>query len=186
MSGLPPFCILEYFEELWNIIDMNVAMWRNILIVIVAIGIGILIGWLCRGFNPPQTEFITRTDTLTVRDTITEKHPIYLKQTKTDTMLVAVRDTTVIHDTTYIVMDREQKYYKGNDYEAWVSGYRPRLDSIWVFPETRYITKEVKVQRKPTRWGIGIQAGYGIGVNSGQVTAFPYIGVGISYNIVRF
>ena len=68
MSGLPPFCILEYFEELWNIIDMNVAMWRNILTVIVAIGIGILIGWLCRGFNPPQT--------------------------KTDTMLVAVRDTT--------------------------------------------------------------------------------------------
>lgn len=160
MSGLLPFCILEYFEELWNIIDMNVAMWRNILTVIVAIGIGILIGWLCRGFNPPQT--------------------------KTDTMLVAVRDTTVIHDTTYIVMDREQKYYKANDYEAWVSGYRPRLDSIWVFPETRYITKEVKVQRKPTRWGIGIQAGYGVGISSGQVRAFPYIGVGISYNIARF
>lgn len=67
-----------------------------------------------------------------------------------------------------------------------MSSYRPRLDSVWVFPETRYITTEniSVVPRK--RWGIGIQAGYGVGISSGQVRAFPYIGVGISYNIVRF
>ena len=127
-----------------------------------------------------------RVDTLYVRDTIVERSPVFVAIDRVDTMLIAIRDTVILHDTSYVVISREQKYYKGNDYEAWVSGYRPALDSIRVFPETRYITKEVKVQRKPTRWGIGIQAGYGIGVNSGQVTAFPYIGVGISYNLIRF
>lgn len=128
----------------------------------------------------------TRTDTLYVRDTIVERSPVFVAIDRVDTMLIAIRDTVILHDTAYVVINREQKHYKGNDYEAWVSGYRPALDSIRVFPETRYITQEVKVQRKPTRWGIGIQAGYGIGVNSGQVTAFPYIGVGISYNFLRF
>ena len=40
------------------------------------------------------------------------------------------------------MLDREQRHYRGNDYEAWVSGYRPALDSIHVFPVTRYITTE--------------------------------------------
>lgn len=80
----------------------------------------------------------------------------------------------------------QQRHYKGENYEAWVSGYHPALDSILVFPETRYITKEVKVQRKPTRWGIGIQAGYGISLPDGRPQAAPYIGIGISYNLIRF
>lgn len=148
-----------------------------------------ILGYVFRGLDDrykAETVTVTHTDTLTVRDTIVERQPIFVTIDRVDTMLVAIRDTVTLHDTAYVVINREQKYYRGDDYEAWVSGYRPRLDSVWVFPETRYITKEVKVQRKPTRWGIGIQAGYGIGVNSGQVTAFPYIGVGISYNLIRF
>ena len=159
---------------------------KTLLASIALLAVGILVGWLCRGVKPPQTEFVVNTDTLTVRDTIIESHPVYVTQTKTDTMLVAVRDTTVIHDTTYIVLDREQKYYRGDGYEAWISGYRPQLDSCRVFPETKYVTKTVQDMRKPTRWGIGLQAGYGVVVSSGQIRAFPYIGVGVSYNFIRF
>ena len=159
---------------------------KTLLASIALLAVGILVGWLCRGVKPPQTEFVVNTDTLTVRDTIIERHPVYVTQTKTDTMLVAVRDTTVIHDTTYIVLDREQKYYRGDGYEAWISGYRPQLDSCRVFPETKYVTKTVQDMRKPTRWGIGLQAGYGVVVSSGQIRAFPYIGVGVSYNFIRF
>lgn len=159
---------------------------KSILAFIALLAVGILVGWLCRGVKPPQTKFLVNTDTLTVRDTIIERRPIYVTQTKTDTMLVVVRDTTVIHDTTYIVLDREQKYYRGDGYEAWISGYRPQLDSCRVFPETKYVTETVQDMRKPTRWGIGLQAGCGVGVSSGQVRAFPYIGVGISYDLVQF
>ena len=158
----------------------------SFVIVFVAVCIGILIGWLCRGNHAPDINVVTKTDTLTIRDTITERYPIYVTRTKTDTMLVQIRDTVTVHDTSYVVLDREQNYYRGDDYEVWISGYRPRLDSIYVFPETRYITNEIQVKRKPTKWGIGIQAGYGVGVSSGQINAFPYIGVGISYNFIRF
>lgn len=146
----------------------------------------ILTSALARHCFTPEQNVATVADTLVVRDTIIERRPVYVTQTKTDTMLVVVRDTTVIHDTTYIVLDREQKYYRGDGYEAWISGYRPQLDSCRVFPETKYVTKTVQDMRKPTRWGIGLQAGYGVVVSSGQIRAFPYIGVGVSYNFIRF
>lgn len=149
------------------------------------LGVGILIGWLCRGSRSPEREFVTHTDTLTIRDTIREIRPVYVEKTRTDTMLVAVTDTVTVSDTVYMVLDREQRHYQGEDYEAWVSGYRPALDSIYVFPKTRYITENIFAEPRK-RWGIGIQAGYGIGISSGQVKAFPYIGVGISYDLIRW
>ena len=39
-------------------------------------------------------------------------------------------DTLHHSDTIYIRMGRQQKYYKTDDYEAWVSGINPRLDSL--------------------------------------------------------
>lgn len=127
-----------------------------------------------------------RVDTLYVRDTTVEIRPVFDAEITVPDMVVVIEDSIIVKDDSLLVLPMQQRHYKGDNYEAWVSGYRPRLDSVWVFPETRYMTKEVPVQRKPTRWGIGIQAGYGIGVNSGQVRAFPYIGVGISYNLIRF
>lgn len=187
----------------------NTYMWKNVLTVIVAIGIGILVGWLCQGINPPQTEFITRTDTLTVRDTIIERHPVYVTLTKTDTMLVAVRDTVMVHDTAYVVVEREQRHYRGDDYEAWVSGYRPALDSIHVFPVTRYITTEnifvasrkcnslaleasaswcgtaslllsLEYTHEWRRWYAGASAGYDV------VTGSPYVGARIGLPLWRW
>ena len=161
----------------------------SIIAISAAVGLvagAILSSALARHCFTPEQNVATVADTLVVRDTIIERHPVYVTQTKTDTMLVAVRDTTVIHDTTYIVLYREQKYYRGDGYEAWISGYRPQLDSCRVFPETKYVTKTVQDMRKPTRWGIGLQAGYGVVVSSGQIRAFPYIGVGVSYNFIRF
>lgn len=133
-----------------------------------------------------NSEVAVRTDTLYVRDTIVENNPVYVTNTVIDTMLVAVRDTVTVRDTAYIVVEREQKHYRGDDYEAWVSGYRPRLDSIYVFPETRYITNEIEVKRKTAKWGIGIQAGYGVALPDGKPQMAPYIGIGISYNFIRF
>ena len=159
---------------------------KTILASIALLAVGILVGWLCRGVKPPQAEFVSRTDTLTVRDTIIERRPFYVTQTKTDTMLVAIRDTVTVRDTAYVVVEREQRHYHGDDYDAWVSGWRPALDSIRVYPETRYITSENISVASRKRWGIGIHAGYGIGVSSGQVAAFPYIGVGISYDLMQF
>ena len=45
------------------------------------------------------------------------------------------------------------------------------------------ITREIPViQVKKTRWSIGIQAGMGVGKDG----VFPYVGGGISYNLLSW
>ena len=112
---------------------------------------------------------------------------MYVERTVTDTMLIALTDTVTVSDTVYVRLPREQKRYADTNYVAWVSGYRPRLDSIEVYPSTRYVTKTVtKMDDSRKRWGIGIQAGCGVGLTGGKVVGVPYIGVGISYDILTF
>lgn len=92
-----------------------------------------------------------------------------------------------VSDTVYVRLPREQRVYRDTNYTAWVSGCLPSLDSIEVNSVTRYVTKTVtKMEDSRKRWGIGIQAGYGIGLTGGKVTGVPYIGIGISYNILTF
>lgn len=100
-------------------------------------------------------------------------------------IIVPPADITIVDDS-LIVLPVETKTYAGDDYRLQISGYRPNLDWIETFAQSKYVTTTVTDKSNPKRWGIGIQAGYGVGVSSGQVTTFPYIGVGISYNIVRF
>ena len=132
-----------------------------------------------------------RTDTVTVRKTIKVDRPVpvhsfvrgriwlFLRDT------VATGDTVLVRDTVYL--ERETKVYQDSLYRAVVSGFRPSLDSLTIFQQVRYITRTetVKVpQRKP--WGIGIQAGYGATIQNGRIAGVPYIGVGVSYNLLSF
>lgn len=162
---------------------------KNIIILSVCLLLaGIIAGWFIRKgvaeCDAHGTE--VRLDTLVVRDTVRERYPVYVERTVTDTMLVALADTVRVSDTVYVRLPREQKRYADTNYVAWVSGYRPRLDSIEVYQATRYVTKEIILPGPARRWGIGIQAGYGIGLAGGKVTGVPYIGVGVSYNILTF
>lgn len=162
---------------------------KNIIILSVCLLLaGMVAGWFIRKCVwKPVTEVVTVSDTLVVRDTVRERYPVYVERTVTDTMLVAFTDTVRISDTVYVRLPREQKRYADTNYVAWVSGYLPSLDSIEVYPVTRYVTKTMtKMDDSRKRWGIGIQAGYGIGLNGGKVVGVPYIGIGISYDLIRF
>ena len=92
----------------------------------------------------------------------------------------------MLHDTILVYLPIEQRQYGDPRYTAWVSGYRPQLDSILIYQRTEYITKEIKTVTKPKRWGIGLQAGYGVSLHKGQVFPAPYIGVGLSYSIINW
>lgn len=137
---------------------------------------------------PVQTRVEHTADTLYVRDTIRVETP---GETRTEylveTIRVPVRDTLWKRDTLFVEIPRERKFYKEEDFYAEVSGYRVNLDYIEVYPRTATITKTERVEvKRRTRWGIGMQVGYGIGVNSGNVYTTPYVGVGISYNLLSF
>ena len=115
-------------------------------------------------------------------DTVHVTKPIYFAKRVVDTMTIVLCDTLMLHDTLYLPI--EQKVYKDSNYTAWVSGYRPRLDSIYVrerFVE-RTLTNTITPYRKKKRWGVGLQVGYGY---NGAAFA-PYLGVGVSYNFIRF
>ena len=125
--------------------------------------------------SPSDTIFIFHTDTSYIRDTVFIYYPRPVS--------VLVSDTLIVRDT---VLLKEHKFYKDSLYEAWVSGYEPSLDSICVFPVTKTITNtitntviETKEVKKKTPFGIGIQAGYGYPHGA-------YVGIGISYNFIRF
>lgn len=87
----------------------------------------------------------------------------------------------------YLPVVIEQKVYEDLDstYRAVVSGpalseeYGPRLDSIQVYSRTtiQYQTKTVYVE--PSRWSIGLQAGYGASKDG----LTPYLGVGVQYRL---
>ena len=135
--------------------------------------------------NAHPSEMKVKVDTLFVYDTIFIEKPVIKKVEIIDTLRlpVPIIDTLMLHDTVFVHLPIEQRQYSDPRYTAWVSGYRPQLDSIRIYKTTEYITKEIKTVAKPKRWGIGLQAGYGVSLHKGQVFPAPYIGVGLSYSI---
>lgn len=85
-------------------------------------------------------------------------------------------------DSAEVEIPITQKKYSDTTYTAWVSGFRPALDSIYVHPRREVVTVTNTVRNKPKRWGVGVHAGYGVTPHGFQ----PYIGVGVNYSILNF
>lgn len=117
----------------------------------------------------------TRQDTVVIRDTvkIDKPIPIYIKS-EPDTLYIPSIDSTV-------TIDKETKLYKDSLYEVQVSGIRPNLDYINVYPKTTYITKEkVSYVEKKRRFNHGIQVGVGWGLVNRKPDVF--VGYGFQYS----
>jgi hypothetical protein len=99
-------------------------------------------------------------DTLVRVDTIREDNPILIKESVIDTMLVVLRDTIRLRDTLFLSLPLEKKIYGSSEYYAEVSGYRPSLDYIEVFPKTRVVTERIVEKRKMNSLSAGIELGY--------------------------
>ena len=144
-------------------------------ILVILLAVACVVAWF-RPHEPLPAEIRIETKVKTV--------------VKVDTLLISppmapllvfqLTDTIRIGDT---VVYREQAYYEDSLYRAWVSGYRPRLDSLMVFPKTVYrtVTNDIyhTILPKKKRWGLGLQAGYGM---PGEW----YVGAGVSYNLFQW
>lgn len=122
-------------------------------------------------YNPERTDTVRVTEVRTVVRVDT----LYIVRPLPYAVYVETADTVRLDSCVHV---REVAEYGDSTYHAIVSGVRPRLDEITVYPRTvyrtEYVTATVKERRK--RLGLGLQAGYG----------FPhgaYAGVGVSYNI---
>lgn len=147
-----------------------------------AFAAGILAG---RGRNTP--DIVEIRDTLTFHDTlfIYRPVPVYVARIRTDTVRLALVDsshTTVVRDSADVQIPIERRIYQEDSlYYVSISGYKPSLDTLIMYPKTTTISiRETKTQYRNSRISLGVQAGYGV---FGKEFS-PYIGVGISYNIV--
>lgn len=161
----------------------NCALGAALALAVILLLSGYLLGR--KACRVPDPEPVVQVDTLRIRDTVLVERPVPVEVRVVDTMLVAVADTIRLSDTVYLRLPREIKRYEDSLFRAQVSGYRPALDWIEVYPQTVLVTEKV-TNKDIKRWGIGLQAGYGAYVAAGQVRLAPYVGVGISYDILRW
>ena len=88
-----------------------------------------------------------------------------------------------IHDSIEVPIPIIQKRYEDSLYTAWVSGYRPNLDSIRLYlPEVQTTVTKTIVKPAPLIT-FGIQAGGGYGIINRKPDI--YVGVGAQLNLWR-
>lgn len=163
--------------------------------IVIAVIIALLIGFCGGWFGASRSSPPVVNDTVIVRDTLVDtirynlptpidsivlKYEV-VKLPLIDSAYIKQPDTIIKADSVYVEVPIYQKEYKDSTYQAWVSGYQVNLDSINVFQKT--ITEIHRIREPPKRWGLGIQVGAGY---CGNKTISPYIGLGISYNILTW
>ena len=120
-----------------------------------------------------------------VRDSVVVKYvKVRLPRAESgnDTLAHLINKANKNTDSAEVVIPITEKRYSDTTYTAWVSGFRPALDSIHVYPRREVVTVTNTVRDKSKRWGVGFHAGYGFTPHGLQ----PYIGVGVNYNILDF
>ena len=159
--------------------------WHYILLllsIVAALLIGLLIG-MKHPLKKPIEPIKTKVDTMFLHDTITLSKPVFVERVKLDSVLIPVIDTLRIQDTIYVYLEREQIQWQDSLCKVYASGVMPQVDSVQHFVCDKIVTIETQVPVKvKSHWGLGVNAGYGVG--KGGFT--PYIGVGISYNILSW
>lgn len=128
-----------------------------------------------------------RAEQSAIEEVVTEKHSVdTLTIVKTDTIVryepKYITQNIIKHDTLYVTKDSiiylpiTQKFYseKGN-YDVWISGYNPQLDSIKTYRQREIVTIDHFVEKEIVRnkYELYLQGG----INAIQREITPTIGV---------
>lgn len=159
-----------------------------------------VIGGLCGFFigkgiyQPTYDEKVAR-DTVCVRDTVFDYQPAPVDSAKiryvTRFLPVVRRDTVsrveliTLHDSVQVEVPITSKHYQAKEYDAWVSGYEPSLDSIKVYKETQYITETITrtIKDNGKHFFLDISAGCEYRFNT--KTAVPFAELGARVKLGR-
>lgn len=177
--------------------------WPIIACLLLWVAVLVLIGHWMHGMKPQVVE---RIDTVIVTDTLRVIEPVEVERERLVTrwrvkavrvdaaatdepdgstgapLLSAAPTGTSLPSTDSVEVELPitQKVYGDSTYRAWVSGYRPSLDSIEVYRKTITIEKNILLP-SAKRWSIGVTGGYGYGLLHGRPDVF--VGVGVSYRL---
>jgi hypothetical protein len=139
------------------------------------------------GRHSAESELPTTGDTVTVvYDTVRCYVPIardsVVVRYVTRALPVAKSDPTDLTDSVAVVVPVESRVYEDSLYTAYVSGYEPRLDSIFI-RERHILTTTTVTVRQTKRWSVGPCIGVGI-APCGRFE--PSIGVSVQYALFNF
>ena len=143
----------------------------------------------------PVIESVER-DTVVVYDTIPHYYPTPKDSVRTKwvTRWLPASTDTIDHfieannmvdhfaDTSKMIaveVPITSKHYGCKDYDAWVSGYEAKLDSIKVYQRTEYITERVTISKPPNKWELDLIGG--LDYNTARQDFTPYAGGEILY-----
>jgi len=153
--------------------------------------------------KPAEVKVETRTEYITIRDTVPMATASHLTgETLTVTAAVhhhaqshepdrpatelepdTVATVSIIGDSATVKLPVEQKVYEDSLYTAYVSGYRPRLDSIMLRMPHTYTTITKTVSKPSRRWAVGPTVGAGYGIVGKRFDV--YAGVSVTWNILK-
>lgn len=161
--------------------EMNTTV--KTLLITFAVGVAFVLWtvgayWLGKRSMPVIEK--TTVDTVVIRevirDTVLVPRDRYI--TRIDTIWMPVHGDTV---KVWVDVPIERTVYETDNYRATIEGFRASLIDMQVYRQTQYITKtELQRVSGRRRWGLGIQVGYGYNFNK----FYPYIGIGVSYNVI--
>lgn len=141
------------------------------------IGIIIMSQWN----KPAEPIVVTKIERIHDTTYIPKPVPKYIRKVDSIPYPVYIKELDTI---SVVNLEKEELVYTDDStFYAVVSGVSPSLDTMKVFRtiETRTIER-TKVVQKPSRWSIGVQGGMGVTPDGAK----PYLGIGVSYNLLSF
>ena len=132
-------------------------------------------------YDRPLDESVTR-DTVTLHDTVPEYLPVPKDSARIkwvtrwlpakpgthhvadvgkmmDSIYQLIGGNNMMPDTVAVQVPITSKHYSGKNYDAYVSGYQPSLDSIKVYQRTEYITETITRMKPPNKLSLEVEAG---------------------------
>lgn len=133
------------------------------------------------GYNRGKKAIDIQTDTVKVERVVKEYYPTPKNETKVSVQKIKIPFYAILSDqddqraidslkniidylklttdSLEVELQRVQRYYKTDSYEAWVSGVEPALDSIKVNQKIQYVTNTYVDKGKIFDLNIGLNAG---------------------------
>lgn len=156
---------------------------KNIISGVLVLLVIFILGLLTRPFLAPICNSTPKVDTLYVRDTIMQIKPVETAVIKYKDRPIYIPvtdvDTLRIKDTLYLTLPTQQKVYSTDRYKAWISGYKPVLDSIAIYTQDKIITKTLSPKKNT------IYASAALGFNT-KVYLPLEVGYSYSYKYMQF
>jgi hypothetical protein len=149
--------------------------------------------------QPEIVESLVVTEKIdTIRDTVPQYIVEKVLYTKHDTLNhIEIKYDTIYNNDEYLLIEgydtipvsveipiTQKTYTDDSTYVAYVSGYKPSLDSINVYERTIYIDRTIVQNTKQKKWSIGPTVSYGYSFKNKQVDYV--VGIGLTYNLIKF